>query len=340
MYIDKGLFLCHLCNMKTKKWAWILGGLLAALILIVVVVIVYIRFALPNVPLQNISVQLTPERVARGQYLANHVTVCMDCHSTRDWDRFSGPPVPGTLGRGGEVFDQKMGFPGAFSSPNITPFRLGEWSDAEIYRAITSGEDKTGGAMFPIMPYFAYGTLDQEDILSIIAYIRSIPSIRNTPPASNPAFPMNLVVRTFPRKAMPVPKPSECDSVKYGEYLVRASGCVECHTTAKHGQIVKDLAFSGGREFIMPNGVLASPNITPDVETGIGKMGREDFIKRFKGYDPATYVAPKLGRKDMPTIMPWIMYAGMDSKDLAAIYEYLHSLPAKSNLVVKWKPLQ
>ncbi|MCX6287312.1 MAG: cytochrome C [Bacteroidetes bacterium] len=326
--------------MKTKRWAWILGGLLAALVFIVIAVMLYIRFALPNVPLQNITVQITPERVARGQYFANHVTVCMDCHSKRAWDRFSGPPVTGTIGKGGEIFDRKMGFPGAFSSPNITPFKLNEWTDAEIYRAITSGENKDGNAMFPIMPYFAYGTLDNEDIFSIIAYIRSIPSIHNTPPPSNPAFPMNLVVRTFPRKANPATRPPESDTMKYGEYLVRASGCIECHTTAEHGQIVKELAFSGGREFIMPNGVLTSPNITPDMETGIGKMGREDFIKRFKGYDPATYNAPKLGNKDMPTIMPWTMYAGMNIKDLGAIYAYLHSLPAKMNVVVKWKPLQ
>ena len=326
--------------MKKRRWAWILGSLLAALVLIIIGVILYIRFALPNVPLQNISVQLNPERIVRGRYLANHVTVCMDCHSTRAWDRFSGPPVTGTLGKGGEIFDQKMGFPGAFSSPNITPFNLSDWTDAGIYRAITSGETKDGKALFPIMPYFAYGTLDNEDIYSIIAYIRSIPAIRNTAPPSNPAFPMNLVVRTFPKKARLTQRPPESDTVKYGEYLVRASGCIECHTTARHGQIVKSLAFSGGREFIMPNGVLTSPNITPDMETGIGNMGREDFIKRFKAYDPVFYTAPKLGRKDMPTIMPWTMYAGMEVKDLAAIYDYLHSLPPKKNAVIKWKPMQ
>ncbi len=326
--------------MKTKTWAWILGGLVAALILIVAGVMLYIRFALPNVPLQNISLQITPERVERGKYLANHVTVCMDCHSGRDWERFSGPPIPGTLGKGGEVFDQKMGFPGAFSSPNITPFNLSGWTDAEIYRAITSGETKDGSAMFPIMPYFAYATMDSEDIYAIIAYIRSIPSVRYTAPPSNPAFPMNLVLRTFPKNPRPVPRPPESDTIKYGEYLVRASGCIECHTTAKHGQIVKSLAFSGGREFIMPGGVLSSPNITPDEETGSGRMSRQDFISRFKAYDPASYNAPKLSRKDMPTIMPWTMYAGMEVKDLSAIYAYLHSLPAKKNLVIKWKPLQ
>lgn len=326
--------------MKKRIWAWILGGLLAVLILIVAGTMLYIRFALPNVPLLTISVRSSPENIERGRYLANHVMVCIDCHSTRDWSRFSGPPIPGTLGKGGELFDQKMGFPGAYLSPNITPFSLGNWTDAEIYRAITSGENRTGKAMFPIMPYFAYGTLDSEDIFAIIAYIRSVPPIHFTPPPSDPAFPMNLIVRTFPFIAKPTPKPPESDTLKYGEYLVRASGCIECHTRAEHGQIVKALAYSGGREFIMPGGVVNSPNITSDPETGIGKMSREDFIKRFKGYDPATYTAPKLGKKDMPTVMPWTMYAGMEVKDLGAIYSYLHYLPAKKNVVVRWKPLR
>ena len=70
--------------MRKKIWARILGGLLAAVVLIIAGVILYLRFVLPNVPLQDISVQVTPERLERGQYLANHVCVCMDCHSKRD----------------------------------------------------------------------------------------------------------------------------------------------------------------------------------------------------------------------------------------------------------------
>lgn len=317
-----------------------MGSLMAVLVLFVITVILYIRLALPNIPLQKVTVQSTPERVERGRYLANHVTVCMDCHSTRDWDRFSGPPVPNTTGIGGEVFDERMGFPGAFTSPNISPFHLGGWTDAEIYRAITSGETKDGRALFPIMPYMAYGTLDNEDIFSIIAYIRSIPSVHSITKPANPSFPMNLVLRTFPKTASPVQRPPESDTLRYGEYLVRAATCIECHTTARHGQIVRSLAFSGGREFIMPTGVLTSPNITPDSVTGIGKLSSSDFIRRFKAYDPAIYDAPKLGPKEMPSIMPWTMYAGMSPSDLHAIYTYLHSLPSKQNVVVRWKPLQ
>lgn len=318
----------------------IFGGVIAALVVILVGVILYIVWFLPNIPVTDVKVEVTPARIERGKYLANHVTVCVDCHSTRDWSRFSGPMVTGTEGKGGEIFDQKMGFPGSFRAPNITPFLLKDWNDAEIYRAITSGVSKDGHPLFPIMPYPAYGTLDTEDIYSIIAYIRSLAAIENTPPRSNPTFPMNVILHLIPGKAIPQAKPSMPDTVNYGEYLVRAAGCIECHTPAEHGQIVKTLAFSGGREFQMPDGSeLVSPNITPDMETGIGKWSKEAFIFRFKAYNLATYNPPALTKGEIQTIMPWTMYAGIDSTDLTAIYRYLHSLAPVVNRVAKTKPL-
>ena len=322
--------------MRKKKWPVIFGSVVAALILIVTCMILYIVWFLPNIPIKEIRVESTPVRIERGKYLANHVMVCMDCHSTRDWSRFSGPMVEGTVGKGGEVFDQKMGFPGSFRSPNITPFHLKDWTDAEIYRAIVSGVSKDGHAMFPIMLYPEYGTLDTEDIFSIIAYIRTIPSIDNTPSRSDPTFPMNVILHLMPAKARPQARPPVSDTVAYGAYLVRAGGCVECHTPAKHGQIIKSLAFSGGREFQMPDGtLLVSPNITPDEETGIGKWTKEAFILRFMSYALSTFKPAVLQKGEMQSIMPWTMYAGMETGDLAAIYQYLHSLTPVKNKVLK-----
>jgi hypothetical protein len=322
--------------MKKKKWPRILGGIVIALLLSVVSIILYILWFLPKVPVRDIKVESTQARIDRGKYLANHVMVCMDCHSTRDWSKFSGPMTPGTEGKGGEIFDEKMGFPGHFLSPNITPFHLKDWSDADIYRAITSGVSKDGHPLFPIMPYPSYGTLDTEDIFSVIAYIRSIPPIDYTPLRSNPTFPMNIILHLIPEKAHPGSQPLSKDTLKYGEYLVRASGCIECHTPAEHGQIVKSLAFTGGREFQMPDGsLLVSANITPDEETGIGKWTKEAFIFRFKTYDMSTFKPPVLQKGEMQSIMPWTMYAGMDTTDLTAIYKYLRSLRPVNNKVAK-----
>lgn len=124
----------------------------------------FIAYFLPNVgdaPL--IKIDYTAERIERGKYLANHVTVCIDCHSVSDWTKFSAPPT-GHPGAGGEKFSHDMGFPGTLYSPNITPCNLKGWTDGEIFRTITTGVGKDGNALFPVMPYHNYGLMDKEDI--------------------------------------------------------------------------------------------------------------------------------------------------------------------------------
>lgn len=309
-----------------------------ALVVIFFLCIAYIYFFLPGIPMEELKVDVTQERVKRGKYLANHVTACMDCHSTRDWSRFSRPPIPGTEGKGGEKFDQTMGFPGKFYSPNITTFSLSRWSDGEIYRAITSGVGKGDRPFIHAMPYTYYGQLDKEDIYSIIAYLRTLPAIEYKPPVSEADFPMNIILHMIPGKANPSVKPPKSDALAYGQYLIKASGCIECHTKDNKGQIIEELAFSGGREFKMPDGIIVSSNITPDKETGIGTWTRDDFITRFKAYDPSTYAPPLLNKGDLMTVMHWTMYAGMDSTDLNSVYQALKALKPICNKVVRWMP--
>src|SRR5687768_11646792 len=141
-----------------KKALKVVGIIVSVLLLTVAGLASYIKFGLPNVgPAPELKVEASAERIARGKYLANHVMVCMDCHSTRNWNEFSAPPVPGTLGKGGEVFDHKMGFPGVYYASNITPSGIGDWTDGEIFRAITSGVRKNDKPIFPVMPHKNYG---------------------------------------------------------------------------------------------------------------------------------------------------------------------------------------
>jgi len=162
-------------------------------------------------PVPDLSVQATPERLARGAYLANHVSVCIDCHSTRNWEYFSGPPVAGTEGKGGEVFDESLGFPGTIYAHNITPAALGSVNDGVVYRAIATGVDKNGKAMFPLMPYQHINLMSEEDILSIIAYIRKLKPIENSPLLTTLKFPMNLegcCVEASAKSAVPIERPT------------------------------------------------------------------------------------------------------------------------------------
>lgn len=293
---------------------------------------------LPNVKLQkDLVIESTPERLARGTYLANHVTVCVDCHSTRDWSKFSGPIAPGTEGKGGEVFDQKFGFPGAFYAANITQYNLKNWSDAEIFRAITSGVGRDNHPFFPVMPYKNYGKLDKEDIFSIIAYIKTMPPIENKIPAGKPDFPMGIIMKTFPEEAKLTPKPDPSDKVLSGKYLVTAAACFDCHTDVDDkANPIPGMDYAGGRTFPMPFGVLKSSNITFDENTGIGKWTKEDFIQRFKSNDPTKKQPVSIKENEFNTIMPWTMYAGMTEEDLGAIYEFLKTVKPVANQVVRF----
>lgn len=325
-----------------RKFLKAIGVLLVIIAVVVVGSITYVTQALPNIPAPaDLHVELTPERVERGAYLANHVSVCMDCHSTRDWSKFSAPLVPGTLGKGGEVFDQQMNFPGRFVARNITPFGLQDWSDGELYRAINSGVSRDGHPFFPVMPYPYYNKLATEDVYSIIAYLRTLPAIESHPEASKADFPMSVILHTIPEEAHPMPLPKLTDA-DYGAYLVNAAACKECHTEMEKGQAVGE-PFAGGFAFRFPDGsTVRSSNITPHTTDGIGAWDKATFIATFKQYADSSYVPHQVdwAAHEFQTVMPWTMYAGMNEQDLGAIYDYLHTLPPVAGKVEKWTPAE
>lgn len=314
---------------------------LALLLLVVITALSmasYVKFALPDVPLiAGIKVDTSSERVARGKYLAHHVAVCMDCHGTRDWSHFAGPMVPGNLGGGGERFGKEMGFPGVFYAPNITPFALKDWTDAELFRAITSGVSRDGRALLPLMPYPNYGKMDKEDIYDIIAYIRTLAPVENKVPVSVADFPVSLLINTMPVKAALTQRPFADDKIARGRYLVNMAGCADCHSKVDKGLVIAGTEFGGGREFQQPAGIVRSCNITSDNETGIGNWSRDAFVQSFKKYRDTAYQLPALGRGDLNSPMPWTMYAGMSDQDLEDIYYYLKSIKPIVNKVVRYE---
>jgi len=321
-----------------KKFLKIIGWLLVILLLFIGAGIIYIKVFLPNVGAAPVlNVERTAERLARGEYLATHVTNCIACHSTRDWTRFAGPPLEESKGMGGERFDHKIGFPGVFYAKNITPEGISRYTDGELFRVITTGVTKEGKAMFPVMPYHYYGRMDPEDIYSIIAYIRTLKPIKNNVPDGKPDFPMNIILNTIPEKAELTKMPANTDIVNYGKYLVNAAACLECHTQFEKGQLVKGTEYGGGREFPFPNGTFArSGNITPDRETGIGSWNETQFISIFHSRSDSMTLNTKLKPDDFNTVMPWNMLGKMKDEDLKAIYTYLRTVKPIKNTVIKF----
>lgn len=313
-------------------------GIAMVLVIAIISGASYLKFGLPDVGnAPDLKVNSTSERIARGKYLAYHVTLCMDCHSTRNWQEYSGPMVPGTSGKGGEYFGPEVGFPGKFYSKNITPFHLKDWTDGDIFRAISTGVSKDGSTLFPVMPYLYYGKMDKEDIYDIIAFVRTLQPIDNKPPDHSVDFPMNFIINTIPEKPSFTTLPPKSDTIAYGSYMVNAAGCMECHTPVSKGQIIKSEEFTGGRDFKLAFGTTYSANITPDDETGIGGWPVDQFVSRFKAYDQPGGT-PTVTNDEPQTIMPWAMYGGMDTTDLVAIYKYLKTLKPVKHKVEHFVP--
>ena len=130
-------------------------------------------------PVTDRKFEATPGRLKRGEYFVNAVASCFACHSEPDTS------VPGIVPKAGhEGAGQKAGSDpdlGEIHIPNITPDKetgIGNWTDDEIARAIREGVDRDGARLFPIMPYDNFKHMSDEDIASVVVYLRSIPAVR------------------------------------------------------------------------------------------------------------------------------------------------------------------
>lgn len=280
-------------------------------------------------------VERTPERLARGKFLAEDLVGCMECHSEHRDDLYTWPAKPETYGQGGFRFDEHLGVPGVVTAQNITPdpeTGLGNWTDGEIMRAIREGVAKDGRALFPMMPYQRLREMSDEDVRSIVVYLRSLKPIRKQTPPVRLNFPVNLLIKLEPKPLDgPVQAPGPSDGLAYGKYLVALGGCVDCHTNQVRGKPVEGMEFAGGWQIQMPWGRVVPPNITPDLETGIGRVSREEFIGRFKSFESLTEFPPAQPGRN--TVMNWRGYAQLSEDDLGAIYDYLRSVKPIRNKV-------
>lgn len=277
----------------------------------------------------------------RGNYLVNHVAGCIDCHSKRDLTKYSGPVIPGSEGGGGFAFDQKLAMiPGVVYGRNITPdpeTGIGSWTDDEILKALTQGISKNGDTLFPLMPYTNYNHMAKEDLLSIIAYIKTLKPIKNKVPARQLMMPVSMMYP--PAGAMQASidgniRPPETDKVAYGGYLVNFADCGTCHSPMTQQGPDLSRKYAGGYPFDGGTFKVNSANITPDSATGIGTWTEEKFLTKFTPYREETNYNFVAGKEN--TIMPLSEMAGMTDDDLKAIYAYLRTVKPISNKVEKW----
>lgn len=271
-------------------------------------------------PLTDRNFEATPARLERGRYLAENVTMCIWCHSERDSTAPGSPPLEGREGSG-RVVSEEEGF--RMVASNLTPDTAtgaGSWSDDALARAIREGVGHDGRALARPMYWRSLRALHEEDLASVIVYLRSLPAVRNPLPARSlpPEWLAGLADDPRPLTE-PVLAPDASDPVEWGRYLIDIADCEGCHTS--HYTERMPGAYGGGNCIGNPScdggsGDLFTTNITHD-SSGIGLWGEQTFIQVMRTGKGGT----------LDDRMPWAVFGGMTDEDLSAIYRALGEAP-------------
>src|ERR1700687_1310261 len=124
---------------------------------------------------------------------------------------------------------EEAGLPGRVVAPNLTPdveTGAGGWSDDALAGAIREGVGHDGRPLFPVVPHANFhDSLSDEDMASVIVYLRSLPPVHNPLPKTEISFPLNYIMRNFPEPLVaPIPERTFPSPEKRGEYLVHLIG--------------------------------------------------------------------------------------------------------------------
>jgi mono/diheme cytochrome c family protein len=271
--------------------------------------------------------EVTPARMQRGDYLVHAVMHCMGCHTKHD--EKANPPVLAAKEGSGQVLFEEGGF--RLVAPNITSdpeTGIGKWSDDAIARAIREGIAVDGSTLFPVMPYEHFRDLSDEDLASIVVFLRSLPAAHSDLPANKIPFLFARLVQTVPRPVTtPVLEPDKSTPANYGAYLVRMATCDDCHSPRDPKfNLIPGMAMAGGNP--IEKGVN-SANITPD-PSGIGYYDEALFVQTMR--------TGSVRARKLNSAMLWWMFRNMTDDDLKAIYAYLRTLKPVHHLVDNTEP--
>lgn len=311
-----------------KKALKILGVLLGVIVLVAATGASYIHFSgiptydKPKIP--EITVKITPERIAKGQKVAS--MLCVQCHSNDNNSLV-----------GKELIDIVPAF-GKIYSMNITMDNekgIGNWTDGELIYFLRTGVRKNGSYAPPYMPKFPL--ISDEDMNSIVAWLRteshSTKASSEEAPESKPSFLVkflsHVAFKPLPYPEKPIEQPDTNDQIAWGKYLANGQyACYDCHSanfkTNNNLEPEKSEGFYGGGNPLidMDRNEIRARNISPDGETGIGNWTEEDFITAMQTGKR------KNGKQFRYPMMP---YTRLTNGELKAIYAYLKTVPKIKN---------
>ena len=285
------------------------------------------------------KIEATPARLARGDYLVNQLSGCGGCHTSRETGRLlvESERADRFLAGGNILPDNEA----RIFIPNITPDQetgIGAWTDDEVMRAIRDGIHRDGHILLPMMPSNQYQHYSEEDIRSVVAYLRTVPAQKQPRPTAEhvipffPKFLFTTVGVALHPPATKVPEPDKKNPAAYGLYVARIAACNDCHSLTKKGPRKEDdPLFMAGSEgpFSDPElGKVWARNLTPDPETGLGKYTAEQIKQairtgtRLDGHKMAPPMAIMMGH-----------YSGIADEDLDALIGWLRSLKPVKNAI-------
>ncbi|RME11092.1 MAG: hypothetical protein D6802_07650 [Ardenticatenia bacterium] len=249
-----------------------------------------------------VRISTDPEAIERGEYI--FAAACAGCHNM-------------DLSGGVVLDDPAIGF---IAASNLTSGQGGVggiYTDADFVRAIRHGVGPDGKPLV-LMPSQAYWYFSDEELAAVIAYVKSVPAVNNTPGEVN-IKPMGrillalgvldvLAANRIDHDAPRPPAPPRAVTAEYGEYLVNTNDCRACHGP--------DLTGAQPPE----PGAPRAPNLTSSGE--LAGWSAAEFIATIR-----TGVSPQ-GHTLDPNFMPWPDYANLNDDDLTAIFLYLQSQPA------------
>lgn len=249
--------------------------------------------------------------LARGEYIVRGPGGCGNCHTP------IGPQGPemdkeltGRVVEDGEAFRAV--------APNLTAAgEIAGWTDAELAKAIREGLRPDGSLIGPPMPFSMYRGLSDDDLASIVMFLRSLPANPSELPASEYRIPLPPA---YGPPVESVAAPAQGVTAEYGAYLAGPiAHCLECHTPmGPQGPDFSRLG-AGGFEFHGPWGVSVASNLT----------GSEDGLAGYSDEEIATMITKGVRPDGSPMMppMPYGYLAGFTPEDLQAVILYLRSLP-------------
>jgi mono/diheme cytochrome c family protein len=257
------------------------------------------------------------ELIKRGEYLATAAD-CGACHTAA-----GGKPYAGGLAISSPV--------GTIYSTNITPSAasgIGRYSEEQFARAVRRGIRPDGANLYPAMPYTSYSIFTDADVQALYSYfMKGVAPVDAPGPRTDLPFPMNIRLSMmawnllFLNKKPFEPDPRESQAWNRGRYLVQgAAHCSTCHTP--RGFLMEEQTgqtFAGGQV-----GAWYAPNITSDVNSGIGSWSQDELVQYLRTGDARgkAQAAGSMGE----AVEHSFQY--LSDADLNAMATYVRTVPA------------